>query len=307
MAIESPRPYRYPAPSAGLSPGPAASPEDAPPRIPCGVPDFDYMTGGLPSGSVVLLFGEPGAGAPEFALTSAAHLMLRFDDPRLHQFYLGNAKGPFRYPEGVAYLSTSRSESQVMDELRSAFAGIYPRVLARHLTFRDLSPAYFQDTVVPREWASVRSPLLSENSGSRPTPMDPVRALAESAERDGPGRLLIVDSLTDLVVRDGVSSADLLTLLKGLRRRAKEWEGIVYLLLAKGVAPPSIEQAVIDSVDVVLHFAWQTSPSRSHRQRTMLIEKSMPVLARLPAEYLGRFVIRVNPVNGLVTTQYERI
>ena len=305
MAIDSPRPYLYPTQSAG--PVRPERPADSPARIPSGVPDFDYLTGGFPVGSVVLLFGEAGAGHQEFALTSAAHLMLRYDDPSLARFYLGNAKGPFRFPEGVTYLSTSRSEAQVLDELRAAFAGIYPTVLARHLKFHDLSPMYFQDSVVPSEWASVRSPLLSGAPAALAGGSDPVRALAEAADSDGPNHLVIVDSLTDLVVRAGVAASDLLTLLKGLRRRAKEWNGIVYLLLSEGVAAGSVEQAVIDSVDVVLRFAWQTSPNRSHRQRTMLIQKSMPVLAHLPAEYHGRFVIRVNASNGLVTTQYERV
>ncbi len=305
MATDSPRPYLYPTQS-GATPS-AADPEEAPPRVPSGVPDFDYLTGGFPAGSVVLLFGESGAGHQEFALTSAAHLMLRFDDPRLHRFYLGNAKGPFLYPASVSYLSTSRSEVQVMTELRAAFAGVYPEVLRRHLVFRDLSPTYFADTVVPSDWASVRSPLLSGAPASLRPDAGPVRALADAAEETGPKNLVIVDSLTDLLVRDGIAAGDLLTLLKGLRRRAKEWNGIVYLLLSEGVASGAVEQAVFDSVDVVLHFAWQSSPSRSHRQRTMLIRKSMPVLAHLPAEYLGRFVIRINALNGLVTTQYERV
>jgi hypothetical protein len=39
----------------------------------------------------------------------------------------------------------------------------------------------------------------------------------------------------------------------------------------------------------------------------MVIEKFMPVLSRLTAEQHGTFVIRVNAMNGLVTTQYERV
>jgi hypothetical protein len=118
---------------------------------------------------------------------------------------------------------------------------------------------------------------------------------------------VIVDSLTDLVVRRSVDLEELLTLVKGLRRRAKSWNGIVYLLLSKGVAPAATEQALMDSADGVLTFTWSTSPTHSTRQRTMLIERFMPVLARVPHEHQGRFVIRVSAVNGLVTTQYERI
>ncbi|MGI0155479.1 MAG: RAD55 family ATPase, partial [Thermoplasmata archaeon] len=238
---------------------------------------------------------------------SAVHLMLRYDDPHLHEFYLGNAKGPFVLPESVVYISTSRSQEQLMGELRGAFDGSYPSVLARHLTFRDLSPEYFADTPVPSAWSSVPSALLSGSPVRANAPDGPLRALAEAIEESGENRLLIIDSLTDLLVRRGVDAFDVLTLVKGLRRRAKEWGGLVYVILSEGVAAPAVEQAVIDSVDGVLHFTWLASPSHSHRQRAMQIEKFMPVLSRLPTEHQGRFVIRVNAKNGLVTTQYERV
>ncbi len=305
MATESPRQFVLPS----STPHPFRPPDlsGQPARVPTGVPDFDFLTGGLPAGSVVLLFGGAGAGHQEFALTSAIHLMLRFDDPHLHEFYLGNAKGPFVFPDSVVYLSTSRSREQLMGELRGAFDGTYPGVLARHLIFRDLSPSYFADTPVPASWSSVSSSLLSGAPAEAGSTEGPLRALAEAVERSGVNRLVIIDSLTDLLVRRGVDAADVLTFVKGLRRRAKAWGGLVYLMLSEGVAPPAVEQAVIDSVDGVLHFNWLSSPNHSHRQRAMLIEKFMPVLSRLPTEHQGRFVIRVNAQNGLVTTQYERI
>jgi KaiC/GvpD/RAD55 family RecA-like ATPase len=305
MATEAPRPFVLPGPTSRAFRPPEIS--DQPARVPTGVPDFDYLTGGLPAGSVVLLFGGAGAGHQEFALTSAVHLMLRFDDPHLHEFYLGNAKGPFVFPESVVYISTSRSREQLMGELRGAFDGTYPSVLGRHLSFRDLSPAYFADTPVPSAWSSLPSTLLSGAPARATATEGPLRALADAVEESGDNHLVIIDSLTDLLVRRGVDAADVLTLVKGLRRRAKEWGGLVYVMLSEGVAPPAVEQGVIDSVDGVLHFNWMASPSHSHRQRAMLIEKFMPVLSRLPAEHQGRFVIRVNAKNGLVTTQYERV
>jgi KaiC/GvpD/RAD55 family RecA-like ATPase len=271
------------------------------------VPDFDHLTGGMPAGSVILLLGEAGAGHQEFALTSAVHLMFHYDEPSLHQFYLGSAKGPFVYPEGVAFISISRSKEQVIGEVRESFHDFYPEVLLRHLIFHDLSPAYFRDSVVPATWAALPGPLLGGSSGASTTPDGPVRALASALDACGKGNVVIVDSLTDLLVRGGVEANDLLTLLKGLRRRAKEWNGIVYLLLSEGVAPTAIEQAVIDSVDGVLHFRWSASPNHSHRTRAMVIEKFMPVLSRLTVDQHGTFVIRINTLNGLVTTQYERV
>ena len=306
MAIEGVRPFFPPLVTHGPT---QVDLEGALPRVPTGVPDFDYLTGGIPAGSLVLLLGEAGAGHQEFALTSAVHLMLHYDDPDLHRFYLGSARGPFVYPEGVAYVSMSRSKEQVLDEVRGSFAGTYPEVLLRHLSFHDLSPTYFRDTVVPSSWATLPGPLLSEPRAAPPaTGADgPLRALADAVEASGPSNLLIVDSLTDLLVRQGIDPNDVLTMLKGLRRRAKGWGGVVYLLLSEGVAPPPVEHAIADSVDGVLQFRWTSSPNFSHRQRSMLIPKFMPLLSRLPAEYHGRFVIRVNASNGLVTTQYERV
>src|SRR5579871_6272899 len=131
------------------------------PRVPTGVADFDTLSGGLPLGSVVLLLGEAGAGHQEFALTSATHLMFHHDEGRLHRFLMGGARGQFVYPDGIAYVSLTRSREQVLREVRGSFDGLYLEVLERHLTFRDLSPAYFADSVVPSHWAQAAAPLLS--------------------------------------------------------------------------------------------------------------------------------------------------
>ncbi len=304
MAIESPRPWF--APNAPPRLVPLRSEPDAVPRVPTGVPDFDHFSRGLPAGSVVLLIGEAGAGHLEFALTSAVHMMFHYDDPELHQFYLGSTRGPFSYPKGVAYVSLSRSRDQVLQELAGSFEPSYHDVMARHLTFYDLSPSYFADSVVPSDWSAVPSSLLGGTTGPTRTPT-PLAALAEALEAGGPDNLVIVDSLTDLLVRKGIDPEELLTLIKGLRRRSKSWGGLTYLVLSKGVAPSATEQALYDSVDGVLSFTWTSSPLHSSRRRTMLIEKFLPVLTRVPAEHHGRFVLQVDDLNGLVTTQYERI
>ncbi|MCI4331350.1 MAG: hypothetical protein L3K19_05830 [Thermoplasmata archaeon] len=304
MAIEAPRPWFAPGSSGRTLP---SGETEAPPRVPTGVPDFDHITGGMPTGSVVLLMGEPGAGHQEFALTSAVHLMLHYDDPRLHEFFLGGARGPFVYPEGVVYVSISRSKEQVIREVEGAFEPSYHRVLLQHLTFHDLSPSYFADSVVPAQWSSIGGGLLAGSAARAAPAAGPLAAIADALESDAASNVVIVDSLTDLLARRGVDTEELLTLVKGLRRRAKSWNGIVYLLLSRGVTTPAVEQGLIDSVDGVLSFTWSGSPLHSHRQRTMLIEKFMPVLARVPHEQQGRFVIRFSNSNGLVTTQYERV
>jgi hypothetical protein len=179
----------------------------------------------------------------------------------------------------------------------------------RHLIFHDLSSIYFSDTIVPRAWAQTPTPLLASlaDAPTQPPASDPLDAIVRAVEQDGNGNVVVVDSLTDLLVRRNLDTEAILTLVKGLRRRAKEWGGVVYLLLSRGVASAATEQALADSVDGVFSFTWSTHPLRSSRQRTMLIEKFMPVLSHVPHEHQGRFVIRVSSLTGLVTTQYERI
>ena len=305
MAVDSPRPWFAPAVVPRSTPAPEEEPSV--PRVPTGVPDFDHLSGGLPAGAVVLLIGEAGAGHQEFALTSAVHLMFHYDDPDLHQFYLGSTRGPFTYPNGVAYVSVSRSKEQVLGEVAGAFDPTYNDTLRRHLTFHDLSPSYFAESVVPGSWSSIEGGLLTRAPSANRSNGGALGSLADALDRGGPSNLMIVDSLTDLLVRRGVDPEELLTLVKGLRRRAKEWGGLVYLLLSRGVAPAATEQALYDSVDGVLSFSWTSGPYQSHRTRSMIVGKFMPVLSRIPAELQGRFVIRVSTVSGLVTTQYERI
>jgi hypothetical protein len=45
----------------------------------------------------------------------------------------------------------------------------------------------------------------------------------------------------------------------------------------------------------------------TQRRRALLVEKFLPVLARIPEDRQGRFVLRLDPGTGLVTTQHERI
>jgi KaiC/GvpD/RAD55 family RecA-like ATPase len=284
-----------------------SAPTDA--RIPTGVGDFDSIAGGIPVGSVVLLVGEAGAGHQEFALTSATHLMFSYDAERMHKFYLGSVKGNFVYPAGVTYVSLTRSREQVAREVEITFEPGHYNSFTRHLVFHDLSPIYFSDTVVPRAWSQTPAPLLAQLAGPDivPASSDPLDAIVRAVEQDGNGNVVIVDSLTDLLVRRNLDPEAVLTLVKGLRRRAKEWGGVIYLLLSRGVAPAATEQALADSVDGVFSFSWSSHPLRSTRQRTMLIEKFMPILSHVPHEHQGRFVVRVSSLTGLVTTQYERI
>jgi archaellum biogenesis ATPase FlaH len=158
--------------------------------------------------------------------------------------------------------------------------------------------------MVPPEWSRAKRPLLDSTANHN---TDVLTTMANELENHGKNSLVIVDSLSDLLVRSSIRKEDVVTIVKGLRRRAKDWKGTIYLMLTKSVSEPWIEEALKDSVDAVLQFEWVSNPHKSSRLRAMWIEKSMPLLAYMRPEQQGRFIIQVDPNKGLVTTQYERI
>jgi KaiC/GvpD/RAD55 family RecA-like ATPase len=272
------------------------------PHVPTGVADFDAITGGLPPGTVILFMGESGAGHLEFSLTSASQIVKAIEGTA-GEFYMGLYAGAVLLPTHVTFVSFTKSREEMVQEVRNTFPKYFPTFLSQHMTFSDLSAAYFSDSLVPPEWSRSKPKLLDGDSGQ---PGDVLRALARELEEHGKNSLVVVDALSDLLVRSSVQKEDVVTLVKGLRRRAKDWRGLVYLLLTRRVTDPEIEEALKDSVDAVLGFSWVQSPQKSSRMRAMWIEKSMPLLAYMRPEHQGRFVINVKD-SGLVTTQYERI
>ncbi len=294
-------------PMPGIGGGrPKSPPTPVTYRVPTGVSDFDAISGGLPPGTVLLLMGEAGSGQNEFSLTSASRLTFAIDEPvdGAAEFHMGAHRDTLLYPTQVTYVSFTRSREETMAEIRHSFPPYYPLLLSRHLSYIDLSAEYFADSIVPPEWSRSKRSILEGNNGQSEGILP---SLARELEARAKNSLVIIESLSDVLARSTVNKEDVVTLVKGLRRRAKDWRGLVYLLLTKNVAEHWIEEALKDSVDGVLNFGWVQSPHKSARLRAMWIEKSMPLLAHVPPERQGRFIINVSGSSGLVTTQYERI
>src|SRR5947199_76879 len=119
--------------------------------------------------------------------------------------------------------------------------------------------------------------------------------------------MVVIDSLTDLAISDLVEVKDLVTTIKGMQRAAKRWNGLVYLLLTRGILERRQEQLLMDSTDGCLVFEWRSSPRSSNRQRYMYLEKFTGVLPHLPRDTIARFPTMVSANNGLVVVYMERI
>ncbi|HTD81885.1 MAG TPA: recombinase RecA, partial [Thermoplasmata archaeon] len=166
--------------------------------------------------------------------------------------------------------------------------------------FRDFSAAYFRNSVVPSSWTQQENPFEARSENV-------LEGLVSFLDENARGALVVVDSLTDLVEGEAVEMRDLVTTVKGLQRATKEWGGITYLLLTRGILEKRFEQMVIDSVDGCLTFEWRTYAHSSNRQRYMYIEKFTSVLPHLKRDKIARFPTMVTSNQGLVVVYMERI
>jgi len=265
---------------------------------------FDSIVkGGLPVGSLVLLLGEIGAGHSEFAYTSAAKLAMAMKDKHKSKLYFADYWDPLDIPEKICYISITRSEEAVLREVSISFNEEYYKAFREKLVFKDFSSTYFRHTSVPPTWASSESTLFA-NPGNNG---DILPGIVDFLEENGEKSLVIIDSLSDLLTSSNVAPQDVISLLQGLQRISKRWNGLIYTILSKDVADPRIEKAIQYVVDGVLVFDWYKHSLFSQRQRFMYVAKFMGVLPHLDQARIARFMTDISGKRGLVVANSERI
>lgn len=271
-------------------------------RIPTGVADFDSIVkGGLPAGSLVLLLGDVGAGQNEYVYTSAAKLAIVRDNPKLKRYYLGQACDDGVLPERIDYVTFSRSKEDVLREVSTSFNPHFYNALKRHTHFKDFSGEYFRHTVVPSTWTNRQEVPFGEK------PQEILESIVDFLDTNAKRSMVIVDSITDLVETEIVHPKDLISTVKGMQRMSKTWDGIIYLLLTRGIMDDKYQQMLVDSVDGVIVFEWKNYLNSSKRQRYMYVGKFMSVLPHLEMEKIARFPTMVTSNHGLVVVYMERI
>lgn len=272
-------------------------------RIPTGVADFDsIIKGGFPSGSVVLLLGELGAGQIEFALTSAAKLSLVKEHPESATYFLGRTGGEYRLPERICYVTFSRSREEILQDIKVSFNEEFYDSFKSHVIFKDFSTSYFKHTLVPSNWTGEAASIFSDEREE-----NILESLVSFLEENSQDSVVIIDSLTDLVVSADIKILDLVSVLRGLQRVAKQWKGIIYLLLTRDIMDRMKQKMIMDSVDGTLVFEWSKFSKSSKRQRYIYVEKFMSILPHLDKERIARFATVVTAQSGLVVIDTERI
>jgi KaiC/GvpD/RAD55 family RecA-like ATPase len=263
-------------------------------RIPFGVAGLDSrIGGGAPSGSVVLLAGESGAGAREFLYTSAVMNGLEATDPELYSLHYGDRADGAQAPDSIHYLSYTAGEASLSTEIGYSMddelvaAGLEP------VTFADLSGEYFQLSPVPREWYGPTHRDITD-LGQDAERTGVLTATANYLDAHAGGNLVLLDSLTDLLAARGRhhSIADLVLTLKGLRRAAREWDGLILLLLAKDAVTDQELGSLMTAVDGTLQFEWESGGNE--RVRTMYVPEFRGVLSQLEDEDIIRFETEIH-------------
>ncbi|MFO8110287.1 MAG: BatA domain-containing protein, partial [Thermoplasmata archaeon] len=181
-------------------------------KIPSGISDLDsILHGGLPAGSIVLLFTEIGAGGIEYTYTASAKLLKVKETPEDLRIILGDNCKEAILPEKIFYISFSRSKEDILEEVKMSFNQDYYDVIETGLNFKDLSEAYFKRTMVPSSWTGSSGPSIFSNNGGA----DLLTELVDFLDTNARDNVVIIDSLTDLLTNSNIMAFVNLSLLLG--------------------------------------------------------------------------------------------
>ena len=263
-------------------------------RIPFGVARLDsIIDGGAPSGSVVLLAGEAGAGAREFLYTSAFMNALAHTDQTLFELNYGELGEAAVVPEEVHYVSFTEGMADLERELGQVIDDEILEACLPWIDFADLSASYFQLSSVPRSWYLGRSQQLDE-LGQRQDRRDTFESLGDYLDEHAPGNLVLIDALTDLATVSGHENAwnDVAMLVKGLRRAARGWGGLILLLVDREAVPDTDFGVLMGSADGTFVFEWESGGNEL--ARTMVVKSFRGVLPEIEQEDIVRFETEIH-------------
>ena len=263
-------------------------------RIPFGIARLDSrIGGGAPSGSVVLLSGESGAGAREFVYTSAVMNGLEGADPDLFSLHYGDLSAGAVSPPDIHYLSFTAGAEELAAEITYTMDEELVGAGLDAVTFEDLSPAYFQLSPVPREWYASEHRDIND-LGRDADRRQVLSTFADYLDEHASESLVVVDSLTDLLAARGsnLTFSDIVLTLKGLRRAVRDWDGLILLHLTKDAVTPRELGSLMTAVDGTLQFEWETGGNE--RVRTMFVSEFRGVLSQLEDEDIVTFETEIH-------------
>ncbi len=270
-------------------------------KIPTAIAGFDsIIKGGIPEGSVVLLFGDPGSGMTEFSITSASKLSIVKKSPELTKEILSGYTENIYIPSKTLYISFTKSEEEIKRFVTLSIDEDLSRSFFENLIVKDLSSIYFRRSFIPKSWISQKSVLVQSNE-------DLFQEVVRFLNDNGNDSIIIVDSLTDLFTNPSINEQAIIDIIKGLVKVSKGWSSIIYLIMNEKIATERMEQIIFDAVDGILFFKWYSSDKYSERYRYLYVLKFIGVLPLIEEERVIRFRTHVDFKNGFILTYTEKI
>ncbi|MFB6091972.1 MAG: RAD55 family ATPase [Haloquadratum sp.] len=263
-------------------------------RIPFGVSRLDrIIDGGAPPGTVVLLVGEPGAGAREFMYTSATMNAVAHGDRELFDLHYGDLHEDAEVPPEIHYLSFTDGEPNIRREMAYVMADDLVDTAADHIAFCDLSPEYFQLSPVPREWYLGETTTLNDLRGQEGRE-EVLTALGQYLNDNADDNLVLIDSITDLVaaISEEMSWNDIAMLLRGLAKASHRWGGLVLAYASRETLDRTQLGHLMDAADGTLQFEWESGGSK--RARTLVVQQFRGVLSQIESEDIVRFETEIH-------------
>ncbi len=273
-------------------------------KIPTGIDSFDQIfQGGLPSGSLVLLLGELGAGDFEFAITSSVRLLKGQEN--------GITKGSL--PDKVIYISFTRSEDDIMKDIAFSFPDFYEVVKKnideRRFIFKDFSDSYFVGSFIPATWLSSSRAVPSiESLKWNEEKMNLLDTLIGYLDKNAKDSLIIIDSFTALARHclERIDWSEMILFLRGLQRVSKNWDGLIYAILNKGIFDNSEQEEIMECVDGVFVFDWEKL-GPTQRNRIMYLKKFRGLLPGVEKENIVNFETQISPQKGFEVSNIKRV
>ncbi|MFB6072934.1 MAG: RAD55 family ATPase [Halobacterium sp.] len=263
--------------------------------IPFGVSRLDSrIGGGAPVGSVVLLSGEAGAGAREFVYTSAVMNGLQSAAPDRFDLHYGDLHGDAVPPEDIHYVSFTADEAELRREIGFTMDEEIVEAGLDAVTFADLSAEYFQLSPVPRAWYAGEHRSIRDLGHAEEDRPDVLERFADYLDEHAQGSLVVVDSLTDLIGarKQDMEFSDVVLTLKGLRKAARGWDGLILLHLTRDAVTAEELGSLTTSVDGTVQFGWERGGNE--RVRTMFVREFRGVLSRLEEEDIVQFETEIH-------------
>lgn len=277
-------------------------------RVPTYIPSVDkILGGGVPTGSTIILFTEPGAGGPEFLFTSLVN-------------YCREIMGDYQItkhamqPAAIYYITPKTSRGQFVEMMKQQFSYLNSidfegEILDKRVFHMDMGDVYFARSIVPLSWYSQKT--ISEHLRNLP-PHDDYGGLAYLAgmvETAPENSMVFIDSLTPYLpyFSDSEKWQNLVFLIYGLSRAAKKRKITFVILLTTGILSENREIALGNAFDAIIRLAWQKSQKSMSRQRQMYIEKFAGVLPMLSSRDIATYNVSISSETGFEISNLRRV